>query len=115
MKTVDEILREMREFADADSQTIGRDVLRREIQHFADRIKVAVAKSATTTPPCKESSQVGNGANMRETDGWLNQLVNLINGEIAHYMSQGADCFSVDCGSWHIQYDRAKGETDGSK
>lgn len=50
METINDIVREMHEFADTDSQTIGRDVLRREIHHFADRIKVAVAESATTTP-----------------------------------------------------------------
>lgn len=56
----------MRDFADTDSQTIGRDVLRRKIQHFADRIKVAVAEMETTTATCKESLQVGNAAKMRE-------------------------------------------------
>lgn len=42
---------------------------------------------------------------------WLNQLMNLINGDVSHYLSQGADYFSVDFGPWHIQYDKAKGET----
>lgn len=67
MESTDKILREMREFADTDSQSIGRDVLRREIQHFADRLdeieklkkagralerwlsEVAASKSETTT------------------------------------------------------------------
>lgn len=40
-ESIKDILREMREFADTDSQSIGRDVLRREIQHFADRIEAA--------------------------------------------------------------------------
>lgn len=39
MKTIKDIAAEMREFADAESQSIGRDVLRRRIQHFADRIE----------------------------------------------------------------------------
>lgn len=42
METIKDIIQEMREFADADSQSIGRDVLRRRIQHFADRIEQAV-------------------------------------------------------------------------
>lgn len=42
MKTINDIVAEMREFADADSQSIGRDVLRRRIQQFADRIEQAV-------------------------------------------------------------------------
>ena len=37
MKTINDIVAEMLEFADVDSQTIGRDVLRRRIQHFSDR------------------------------------------------------------------------------
>lgn len=44
METLEDILREMREFADTESQSIGRDVLRRRIQHFADRIKAAVKR-----------------------------------------------------------------------
>ena len=46
MKTVDDILRKMREFAEADSQSIGRDVLRREIHNFADRIEAAEKRKA---------------------------------------------------------------------
>lgn len=42
METISEIITDMREFADADSQSIGRDVLRRRIQHFADSIEQAV-------------------------------------------------------------------------
>ena len=41
METTDDILRDMREFADTESQSIGRDVLRRRILHFAGRIKKA--------------------------------------------------------------------------
>lgn len=37
-----DIVSEMREFADADSQTIGRDVLRKRIQDFARRIEQSV-------------------------------------------------------------------------
>ena len=66
METIQDIVTEMREFADKDSQTIGRDVLRRTIQHFADRIKVAVAEMETTTPTCQKSLQVGNAAKTRE-------------------------------------------------
>lgn len=44
METIKDIVAELREFADADSQSIGRDVLRRRIQHFADRIEQSVTK-----------------------------------------------------------------------
>lgn len=37
--TIESIIAEMREFADTESQSIGRDVLRREIQYFAERIE----------------------------------------------------------------------------
>lgn len=53
--------------------------------------------------------------NREMADDWLNQLVNLINGEIAHYMSQGVNYFSVDCGPWLIHYDKYNGEDNGSK
>ena len=39
--TIADIAAEMLEFAETDSQTIGRDVLRRRIQNFAIRIEAA--------------------------------------------------------------------------
>ena len=45
-ETIEDIVAEMLEFADTDSQTIGRDVLRRRIQHFARRIKQSVTELA---------------------------------------------------------------------
>ena len=73
----------MLEFADTDSQTIGRDVLRRRIQHFARRFEAAAKREreagADAAQICCEigdmigkeatrekSSQVGNAAKMRE-------------------------------------------------
>lgn len=44
METIQDITAEMREFADVDAHTIGRDVLRRRIQHFARRIDEATAQ-----------------------------------------------------------------------
>ena len=41
METIDDIVREMRRYADEDAHVIGRDVLRRDIQTFADRTKKA--------------------------------------------------------------------------
>ena len=55
-ETIADILTEMREFADKDSQSIGRDVLRRRIQHFARRIEQSVT----------DCNQFGNAAAMRE-------------------------------------------------
>ena len=43
-ETIADIVAEMLEFADTDSQTIGRDVLRRRIQHFARRIEAAAKR-----------------------------------------------------------------------
>jgi hypothetical protein len=96
VETIKDILREMREFAETDSQSIGRDVLRRRIQDYADRIKkahefelaVEKAKAAgegysagkQSVTDCnhleaavvrenrtsQESRQVGNAAKMRQ-------------------------------------------------
>lgn len=86
-----------------------------DIENLADRIEAAY-KRLNTKPAENVNSEkvIYNSAKMRETDDWLNQLVSLINGEISHYMSQGIDCFSVDCGSWHIQYDKTKGGVNES-
>ena len=43
-ETIADIVAEMLEFADTDAQTIGRDVLRRRIQHFARRFEAAVKR-----------------------------------------------------------------------
>ena len=40
-ETIADIVSEMIEFAETDSQTIGRDVLRRRIQNFARRFEAA--------------------------------------------------------------------------
>lgn len=47
-----DIVREMREFADTDSQTIGRDVLRRRIQGYADRVEAAAKRMRMLLKPC---------------------------------------------------------------
>lgn len=82
-ETIADIVAEMLEFADTDSQTIGRDVLRRRIQHFARRFEAAAKREreagADAAQICGEigemigkeatrekSSQVGNAAKMRE-------------------------------------------------
>ena len=86
MKTVDDILRKMREFADeqekndyydlralsTDSFRGYADLIEKAVKHqFRDTTKtipekVVVAKMETTTPTCEKSSQVGNTAAMRE-------------------------------------------------
>ena len=43
-ETIADIVSEMLEFAETDSQTIGRDVLRRRIQHFARRFEAAAKR-----------------------------------------------------------------------
>ena len=42
--TISDIVAEMLEFADTDAQIIGRDVLRRRIQHFARRFEAAATR-----------------------------------------------------------------------
>ena len=43
-ETIADVVAKMLEFAETDSQTIGRDVLRRRIQHFANRIEAAAKR-----------------------------------------------------------------------
>ena len=82
-ETIADIVAKMLEFADTDSQTIGRDVLRRCIQKFAKRIEAAakrereagaeaaqicgeIGEMIVRESTCKDSLQVGNAAKMRE-------------------------------------------------
>ena len=51
-ETIADIVAEMREFADTDSQSIGRDVLRRRIQHFARRIEAAHQREVAELREC---------------------------------------------------------------
>ena len=51
-ETIADIVADMREFADADSQTIGRDVLRRRIQHFARRFEAAAKREVAELREC---------------------------------------------------------------
>ena len=63
-ETIADIVAEMREFADTDSQSTGRDVLRRRIQHFARRIEAAAKRECEATG--EKSSRIGKSAKMRE-------------------------------------------------
>ena len=82
-ETIADVVAKMLEFAETDSQTIGRDVLRRRIQHFANRIEAAAKREreagAEAAQVCGEigemigreatsenSSQVDNVAKMRD-------------------------------------------------
>ena len=82
-ETIADIVAVMLEFAETDSQTIGRDVLRRRIQKFAKRIEAAAKREREAgaeaaqicgeigemigrESTCKDSLQVGNAAKMRE-------------------------------------------------
>ena len=51
-ETIADIVAEMREFADTDSQSIGRDVLRRRIQHFARRFEAAHQREVAELREC---------------------------------------------------------------
>lgn len=72
-ETIADIVAEMLEFADAESQSIGRDVLRRRIQHFARRIEAAAKREREATP--EKSSVVANAAKMREALRGLLEIV----------------------------------------
>ena len=77
-KSILDIVSEMREFSDTDSQTIGRDVLRKRIQDFARRIEQSVTNC----------NQFGNDATIREA---LESLVCVID-----------ECNSGNPLWWHI-------------
>ena len=51
-ETIADIVAEMREFADTDSQSMGRDVLRKRIQHFARRIEAAWKREVPELREC---------------------------------------------------------------
>ena len=51
-ETIADIVAKMLEFADTDSQTIGRDVLRRRIQHFARRFEAAAKREVAELREC---------------------------------------------------------------
>ena len=71
-ETIADIVAEMLEFADAESHSIGRDVLRRRIQHFARRIGEAAEREreagAGAAQICGEVGEmVGREAACRQT------------------------------------------------
>ena len=66
-ETIEDIVSEMREFADADSQTIGRDVLRKRIQDFARRIEQSVT----------DCNRIGNFAKILEALELIHELLGI--------------------------------------
>ena len=72
-ETIADIVAEMREFADTDSQSMGRDVLRRRIQHFAIRFEAAMKREreagADAAQICGEIGEmVGREAACKESE-----------------------------------------------
>ena len=55
-ETIADIVSEMLEFAETDSQTIGRDVLRRRIQNFARRFEAASKREVAELLECLEQA-----------------------------------------------------------
>ena len=51
-ETIADIVAEILEFAETDSQTIGRDVLRRRIQNFAKRFEAAAKLEVAELREC---------------------------------------------------------------
>lgn len=72
-ETIADIVAKMLEFAETDSQSIGRDVLRRRIQHFARRFEAAWKREREATP--EKSSVVANAMKMREALRGLLEIV----------------------------------------
>ena len=66
-ETIANIVSEMREFADTDSQTIGRDVLRKRIQDFARRIEQSVT----------DCNRIGNFAKILEALELIHELLGI--------------------------------------
>ena len=67
-ETIADIVSEMIEFAETDSQTIGRDVLRRRIQNFARRFEAA-AKREVAELKSKMNDVVCENEAMRDACG----------------------------------------------
>ena len=51
-ETIADVVAKMLEFAETDSQTIGRDVLRRRIQNFAKRFEAAAKHEVAELREC---------------------------------------------------------------
>ena len=51
-ETIADVVAKMLEFAETDSQTIGRDVLRRRIQNFARRFEAAHQREVAELREC---------------------------------------------------------------
>ena len=66
-ESISDIVSEMREFADTDSQTIGRDVLRKRIQDFARRIEQSVT----------DCNRIGNFAKILEALEQIHELLGI--------------------------------------
>ena len=66
-ESISDIVTEMREFSDTDSQTIGRDVLRKRIQDFASRIEQSVT----------DCNRIGNFAKILEALEQIHELLGI--------------------------------------
>ena len=57
-ETIADVVAKMLEFAETDSQTIGRDVLRRRIQNFAKRFDAAAKREVAELRECLKETMV---------------------------------------------------------
>ena len=57
-ETIADVVAKMLEFAETDSQTIGRDVLRRRIQNFARRFEAAHQREIAKLRECLKETMV---------------------------------------------------------
>ena len=87
-ETIADVVAKMLEFAETDSQTIGRDVLRRRIQHFANRIEAAAKR---------EREAGADAAHQREVAELRECLKETMVDAVAEYKNNS--CFrNVKCG-----------------
>ena len=71
-ETIADIVTKMIEFAETDSQTIGRDVLRRRIQNFARRFEAAAKREVAELRECLKETMVDAVAEYKNNSYYRN-------------------------------------------
>ena len=83
-ETIADVVAKMLEFAETDSQTIGRDVLRRRIQNFARRFEAAAKREvAELDRKAREVNLKYRAEKARHTDTYKDARIKAQDEEIA--------------------------------